>query len=115
LNERRDGALARKFIEKSLEFADTVCMILPARFAKQHYGISNDLNVNSWIVGNILPSRFDLGLEKFKVITHKCVTVVFQRHNSGKRDRVEISEDSEKNREKRFYQCNDKVENVKME
>ena len=36
----RDGTLATQFIQKSLVFADTVVMLLPARFSKTHQQIA---------------------------------------------------------------------------
>jgi hypothetical protein len=92
----RDGTLATQFIQKSLEFADTVVMLLPARFSKTHQQIALDNNVESWVVGGVVPSRFDLGKDALKVITHRCVQIVFQRRQSvGKRTRGVLTEDGD--------------------
>ena len=70
--------LASQFIHKSLTFADTAVMLLPERFAKTHRNVA-PYGFESFVVGNVMPSRFDLGKDHFKVITQPTIIVVFRR------------------------------------
>ena len=70
--------LASQFVRKSLAFADTCVMLLPSRFAKTHCTVAPD-GVESFVVGNVMHSRFYLGKDHFKEITQPTIIVVFRR------------------------------------
>ena len=94
--DERDGGLAAQFVHHALTFADTVCMILPARFAQQHACIAPD-SVDSWLVGNTMPSQFDLGQDHYKVITQPTVICIFCRRNGIGKSQDERKENACRN------------------
>lgn len=85
----RDGNLIFQFIQKSLLMADTCVCLCPVRFTKQHSNI-NIAGIDSYIVGDVLNSKFDLGIDKYKSITQPTVIVVYTRTRTSKKRKRKI-------------------------
>ena len=87
--KERDGNLIFQFIQKSLLMADTCVCLCPVRFTKQHTNI-NIAGIDSYIVGDVLNSKFDLGIDKYKSITQPTVIVVYTRTRTSKKRKRKI-------------------------
>ena len=69
--------------------ADTCVCLCPVRFTKQHTNI-NIAGIDSYIVGDVLNSKFDLGIDKYKSITQPTVIVVYTRTRTSKKRKRKI-------------------------
>lgn len=83
----RDPSLASSFVQHALSMADTVVMLLPARYARAEWqegamaGCGRE--VACWTVGDVRRAKFQMG-GNVKEVTQPSVFVVFRVcHDSG--------------------------------